>query len=53
MAADVEFIDNQVLIRIPKAILILTKQEFFQALKRGKTYKRQQALKARMEDTKA
>jgi hypothetical protein len=45
---DIEFVDNQVLIRIPKALLVLTKQEFLQALKRGKAYRRREQRAKRM-----
>ena len=47
---EIEFVGNQVLIPIPKALLVLTKEEFLRALTRGKAYRRAQALKARLED---
>jgi hypothetical protein len=34
--AEVEFIDNQVVIRIPKAVLVMTKQEFMRLYGEGK-----------------
>jgi hypothetical protein len=43
MMADVEFVEGQVIIKIPKAILVMTVDEFRKALKRGKAYRRQQA----------
>jgi hypothetical protein len=48
---EIEFVENQVIIRIPKAVLVMTKQEFLRALKRGKAYRRAQALKTRLEST--
>ena len=39
--------DNQVMIPIDKAVLVLTRQQFIEALKRVKAYRRQAALKAR------
>jgi hypothetical protein len=39
---DIEFIDNQVIIRIPKALLVLTKAQFIEALRQGKAYRRRE-----------
>jgi hypothetical protein len=44
---DVVFEGNQVIIAIPKAILVMTRQQFLEALKRGKAYRRQLARQAR------
>ena len=47
---------GQVVIKVPKCLIILTKAEFIQALKRGKAFRRQQAMQARLaaaEPTKA
>jgi hypothetical protein len=38
---------SQVIIAIPNAILILTKAQFIEALRRGKAYRRQRVLEAR------
>jgi hypothetical protein len=46
--ADVEFSENQVIVRIPKAVLVLTKQEFLRALQRGKAYRRREQQKRRI-----
>jgi hypothetical protein len=40
--------DNQVIIPIDKAVLVLTRQQFIEALKVGQAYHRQAALKARI-----
>jgi hypothetical protein len=48
MAADVEFVDNQVIVKIPKGVLVMTREEFKRALKRGRAYRRAQAMKARL-----
>ena len=45
---DIIMEDGQVLVKGPKCLIILTKLEFIQALKRGKAYRRRQALQARM-----
>jgi hypothetical protein len=37
--AEVECSDNQVIIRIPKAILIFTREQFIKALRHGKVYR--------------
>ena len=44
---DVSFDGNQVLVPIPKALLVMTRQQFIEALKRGKAYRRAQARQAR------
>jgi hypothetical protein len=46
--ADIEFVDNQVIVKIAKAVLVMTRQEFKRALKRGLAYRRAQAMKARL-----
>jgi hypothetical protein len=48
---NIQFIDNQVIIPIPKAILVLTRAQFIQALRRGKSYRRAKALQARQAPT--
>jgi hypothetical protein len=40
--AEIEFSGNQVIIRIQKAILVLTKAQFIEALRHGKAYRRRQ-----------
>jgi hypothetical protein len=40
--------DNQLMIPIDKAVLVLTWQQCIEALKAGKAYRRQGALKARI-----
>jgi hypothetical protein len=45
---DVEFVDNQVIVKISKAVLVMSVEEFKRALKRGRAYRRAQALKARL-----
>lgn len=37
---EIEFTDNQVIIKIPKAVLVLTKAQFIEALRQGKAYRR-------------
>jgi hypothetical protein len=39
---DIEFTDNCVIIRIPKALLVLTKAQFIEALRQGKVYRRRE-----------
>jgi hypothetical protein len=48
---DITFKDGQVMIPIQKAVLVLTKAQFIEALKRGKAYRRTQARQARHADT--
>jgi hypothetical protein len=43
------FEDGQVIIQIPKAILVLTRQQFIEALKRGKRYRRHETLAKRLQ----
>ena len=45
---DISFEDNQVLIKAPKCLIVLTKAEFVEALKRGKAYRRAQQRSARV-----
>jgi hypothetical protein len=42
-----ETAEGWVLIDIPKALVVLTRREFIAGLKRGKAWKRRQALKVR------
>jgi hypothetical protein len=37
-----------VVLRIPKAVVVLTREQFIQAFKRGKRFRRQQALQQRV-----
>jgi hypothetical protein len=45
---DIQFDGQQVIIPIDKAILVLSRQQFVEALRRGKAYGRRQALAARL-----
>jgi len=45
---DITFQDGQVLIDAPKCLIVLTKAQFIEALKRGKAYRRAQQRQARM-----
>jgi hypothetical protein len=49
--AEVEFSGNQVIVKIPKAILVMTREEFKRALKRGRAWRRAQEMKARGANT--
>lgn len=42
-----------VLLRIPKALVVLTRAQFIEALKRGKAWRRREALAARVPRTVA
>jgi hypothetical protein len=42
------FENNQVIIPIPKAVLVMTREQFIEALKRGKEYRRAQQQSARV-----
>jgi hypothetical protein len=46
---DIEFVDNHVIIQIPKALLVLTRAQFIEALRHGKAYRRREQLEKRME----
>ena len=53
---DISIEGGQVVIKATKCLIALTKAEFLQALKRGKAFRRQQAMQARLaaaEPTKA
>ena len=45
---EIVFQEGQVIIPIPKAVLVMTRQQFIEALKRGKTYRRAQERSARV-----
>jgi hypothetical protein len=45
---EIMFENNQVIIPIPKAVLVMTWQQFIEALKRGKAYRRAQQRSARV-----
>jgi hypothetical protein len=45
---DIKLVDGRYLITLPKLTLVLTKAQFIEALRRGKAYKRQQALASRL-----
>jgi hypothetical protein len=49
----VEIRDGWVLIPVPKALLVLSKDEFIRGLRRGKQWRRRQALRARVRGTPA
>jgi hypothetical protein len=40
--------DGQVIVTLPKCVLVMTKAEFIEALKRGKVFRRREALHARL-----
>ncbi len=44
---EIVFQDGQVIIALPKVILVLTREQFIAALRRGKAYRRREALAAR------
>jgi hypothetical protein len=48
---DIMFEGNQVVIPIPKAVLVMTREQFIEALKRGKAYRRAQQYAARLAPT--
>jgi hypothetical protein len=43
----IEIHDGHYVITLPKCILVLTKTEFIQALRRGKWWRRHEAMRAR------
>jgi hypothetical protein len=45
---DIIMEDGQVLVKGPKCLIVLTKSEFIQALKRGKAYRRREAMAQRL-----
>jgi hypothetical protein len=45
---DIRVVDGWYIIRGPKMVLVLTKQEFIQCLRRGRWWQRQQGLQARL-----
>jgi hypothetical protein len=45
---DSTFKDGQVIIPLPKAVLVMSKAQFIEALRRGKAWRRRQALQARV-----
>jgi len=47
---EIQIIDGQVIVTLPKAVLVLTRQEFIQALRRGKAWRRQQAMAQRQKE---
>ena len=44
----IKIIQGQVIVTLPKAVLVMTKQEFIEALRRGKTWRRRQSLTQRL-----
>jgi hypothetical protein len=50
---DITFKDGQVIVTLPKAVLVMTKAHFIEALKRGKAFRRREALLKRLRDHKA
>jgi hypothetical protein len=44
----IEIINGQVIVTLPKAVLVMTKQQFIEALRRGKVWRRKQALAQRL-----
>jgi hypothetical protein len=47
-AMDIIMEDGQVLVKGPKCLIVLTKAQFIEALKRGKAYRRQQSMQGRL-----
>jgi hypothetical protein len=45
---EIEFVEGQVLINAPKCLIVLTRQQVIEALKRGKAYRRAQQRSARV-----
>jgi hypothetical protein len=45
---EIELKDGRYVVRGPKLFLVLTREQFIAALKRGKAYQRQQALAQRL-----
>jgi hypothetical protein len=45
---EISFEGGQVIVPIPKAVLVLTREQFIEALRRGKVYRRRQARQARV-----
>ena len=39
---EVEFVGQDVLVHIPKALLVMSKSDFVRAIKRGKAYRRRE-----------
>jgi hypothetical protein len=50
---DIKVIDGLYVVQGPKCVLVLTKQEFIVSLRRGRWWKRRQALQARLTPTEA
>jgi hypothetical protein len=46
--ADIEVVDHQYVIRLPKMVLVLTKAQFIEALRQGKAYRRRERQAQRM-----
>lgn len=44
---EIAFEDGQVIIPLPKAVLVLTRAQFIEALRRGKAWRRREATQAR------
>ena len=44
----IEIINGQVIVTLPKAVLVMTKQDFIAALRRGKAWRRRQAQAQRL-----
>ena len=48
---EIVFQDGEVIVHLPKCVLVMSRQQFIEALKRGKAYRRRQAMQARQQDT--
>ncbi len=46
---EIVFKDGQVIVHLPKCVLVMTKAEFTQALRRGKQYRRREQRQARLQ----
>ncbi len=45
---NIQIIDGQVIVRLPKTTLVMSKAQFIEALRAGKRWKRQQAMATRL-----
>jgi hypothetical protein len=46
---EIVFQGGEVIVSLPKCVLVMSREQFIEALKRGKAYRRQQARQARVE----
>jgi hypothetical protein len=50
---EVVFQGGEVIVSLPKCVLVMSRQQFIEALKRGKAYRRRQAMRARHDTASA